>query len=79
MLEGDPGHRGIAMSKVQFKSFWLSATSEWEGLWDKGVFKKWKRSDLLKNDPVFFYSSHTCQVPDYQSIIHKPTPSSVNF
>ncbi len=27
--------------------------SEWEGLWNKGVFKKWKRSDLLKNDRAF--------------------------
>jgi Reverse transcriptase (RNA-dependent DNA polymerase). len=26
---------------------------EWQGLWDKGVFKKWSRKDLLSNDRVF--------------------------
>jgi hypothetical protein len=54
MLEGDPDHRGMSMFNARFKSFWLTVeTSEWEGLWDKGVFKKWNRSDLLKNDRVF--------------------------
>jgi hypothetical protein len=44
----------MAMRNARFKPFWLTAeASEWEGLWDKGVFKKWKRSDLLKNDRVF--------------------------
>jgi hypothetical protein len=27
--------------------------TEWSGLWEKGVFKKWKRIDLLPNDRVF--------------------------
>jgi hypothetical protein len=54
ILEGDPAHRGMSMRNVRFKPFWLTTeTSEWEGLWDKGVFKKWNRSDLLKNDRVF--------------------------
>jgi hypothetical protein len=54
MLEGDPAHRGMAMRNARFKPFWLTAeAAEWEGLWDKGVFKKWNRSDLLKNDRVF--------------------------
>jgi hypothetical protein len=26
---------------------------EWSGLWNKGVFKRWNKSDLLKNDRVF--------------------------
>jgi hypothetical protein len=47
----------MAMRNAQFKPFWLTAeVSEWEGLWDKGVFKKGnflKISDLLKNDRVF--------------------------
>ncbi len=54
ILEGDPAHRGMVMRNARFKPFFLtSEASEWEGLWDKGVFKKWKRSDLLKNDRVF--------------------------
>jgi hypothetical protein len=54
MLEGDPAHRGMAMRKARFKPFWLTVeASEWEEVWDKGVFKKWNRSDLLKNDRAF--------------------------
>ncbi len=54
MLEGDPAHRGMAMRNARFEPFWLTAeASEWEGLWDKGAFKNWNRSDLLKNDRVF--------------------------
>ena len=54
MLEGDPAHMGVAMGNARFKPFWLTAeASEWEGQFDKGVFKKGKRSDLLKNDRVF--------------------------
>ena len=26
---------------------------EWAGLWQKGVFKRWSRSDLLPDDRVF--------------------------
>jgi hypothetical protein len=53
MLEGDPAHRGMVMCNARFKFFWVTAeTSEWQGQWDKGTFKKWKRSDLLKNDRV---------------------------
>ena len=44
----------MATRNTRFKHFWLTAeASEWEGLWDKGVFKKWKRLDLLKNDHIF--------------------------
>jgi hypothetical protein len=54
MLEGDPVHRGMAIRNARFKSFRLTTEdSEWEGLWDKGVFKKWNRSDLLTNDRIF--------------------------
>ena len=54
LLEGDPVHRGVAMRNPRFKPFWLKAEgSEWQGLWEKGVFKKWKKSDLLPNDRVF--------------------------
>jgi hypothetical protein len=54
MLEGDPAHRSMSMCNARFKPFWLTVEAlEWEGLWDKGVFKKWNRSDLLKNDCVF--------------------------
>ena len=54
MLEGDPAHRGMAMRNARFKFLWFTAEgSGWEGVWDKGVFKKWNHSDLLKNDRVF--------------------------
>ena len=54
MLESAPTHRGMVMYNVRFKPFWFTAeASEWEGLWGKGVFKKWKRSDHLNNDGVF--------------------------
>ncbi len=42
------------MRNPRFKPFWLRAEGdEWQGLWEKGVFKKWNRSDLLPNDRVF--------------------------
>ena len=54
LLEGDPVHRGVAMRNPRFKPFWLKAEAdEWAGLWQKGVFKRWLRSDLLSNDRVF--------------------------
>ena len=54
LLEGDPVHRGVAMRNPRFKPFWLRAEGdEWQGLCEKGVFKKWNRSDLLPNDRVF--------------------------
>jgi hypothetical protein len=54
MIEGDPAHRGMVMRNTRFQPFWFTAeASEWEGLWDKDVFKKWNRSELLKNDRVF--------------------------
>jgi hypothetical protein len=54
LLEADPAHRGIAMRNPRFKPFWLKAEAdEWAGLWEKGVFKQWSRSDLLPNDRVF--------------------------
>ena len=31
----------------------MAEALEREGLWDKGVFKKWKRSELLENDRAF--------------------------
>ena len=54
MLEGDPVHRGVAMRNPRFKPFWLKAEAdEWAGIWQKGVFKRRLRSDLLSNDRVF--------------------------
>ena len=54
LLEGSPAHRGAAMRNLKFKPFWLTAEeTEWSGLWEKGVFKKWNRKDLLSNDRVF--------------------------
>ena len=54
LLEGDSVHRGVAMRNPLFKPFWLrSEGDEWQGLWEKGVLKKWNRSDLLPNDRVF--------------------------
>jgi hypothetical protein len=54
LLEGDPPHRGAALRNPKFKPFWLAAEeAEWAGLWEKGVFKRWNKSDLLKNDRVF--------------------------
>jgi hypothetical protein len=54
LLEGDSVHRGVAMRNPRFKPFWLrSEGDEWQGLWEKGVLKKWNRSDLLPNDRVF--------------------------
>ena len=56
MLEGDPAHRGMAMCNARFKPFWFTAeASECEGLWDKGVLKKWNRSNLLKNEGRTIY------------------------
>ena len=37
-----------------FRPYWIQAEEkERQGLWDKGVFKKWSRKDLLSNDRVF--------------------------
>jgi hypothetical protein len=42
------------MRNPRFKPFWLRAEGdEWQVLWEKGVLKKWNRSDLLPNDRVF--------------------------
>ena len=54
LLEGDPPHRGAAMRNNRFRPYWMQAEEqEWKGLWDKGVFKKWDRKDLMGNDRVF--------------------------
>ena len=54
LLEGDPVHRGAAMRNPRFNLFWLRAEGdERQGLWEKGVFMKWHKSDLLPNDHVF--------------------------
>ena len=42
------------MRNQRFRGYWLEAEAkEWQGLWEKGVFKRWKRSDLQANDRVF--------------------------
>jgi hypothetical protein len=54
LLEDDPPHRGIAMQNALFRLYWIQAEEkEWQGLWERGVFKKWSRKDLLSNDRVF--------------------------
>ena len=54
LLESDPQHRGAAMRNARFRPYWIQAEEkEWQGLWDKGVFKKWRRKDLLSNDRIF--------------------------
>ena len=54
LLEGDPPHRGAVMRNHKFEPFWLAAEeAEWTGLWEKGVVKRWNKSDLLKNDRIF--------------------------
>jgi hypothetical protein len=54
LLEDDPPHRGVAMRNARFRPYWIQTeVKEWQGLWEKGVFKKWSRKDLLSNDRVF--------------------------
>jgi hypothetical protein len=54
LLEDEPPHRGVAMRNACFRPFWIPAEEkEWQGLWEKGVFKQWSRKDLLSNDRVF--------------------------
>ena len=54
LLEDDPQHRGVAMRNARSRPYWIQAEEkEWQGLWEKGVFKKWSRKDLLSNDRVF--------------------------
>ncbi len=54
LLEGDPPYRGVALRNLKFKPFFLvDEETEWSGLWEKEVFKRWNKSDLLKNDKVF--------------------------
>jgi hypothetical protein len=41
------------MHNPRFKPLWLKAEAdEWAGLWQKGFFKRWLRSDLLSDDRV---------------------------
>ena len=43
LLEGDPPHRGAAMRNRCFAPYWIhiqAEEQEWQGLWEKGVFKK---------------------------------------
>ena len=43
----------VAMRNARFRPYWIQAEEkEWQGLWEKGVFKKWSRKDLLSNDRV---------------------------
>jgi hypothetical protein len=47
LLEDDPPHRGVAMRNARFRPDWIQAEEkELQGLWEKGVFKKWSRKDL---------------------------------
>ncbi len=50
LLEDSPAHHGDAIRNLKFKPFWLTTEeTEWSGLWEKGVFKKWNRKDFLPN------------------------------
>ncbi len=54
LLEDDPPHRGVAMRNARLRLYWIQAEEkECQGLREKGVFKKWSRKDLLRNDRVF--------------------------
>jgi hypothetical protein len=54
LLEDYPPHRGLAMRKARFRPNCIQAEEkEWQGLWEKGVFKKWSRKELPSNDRVF--------------------------
>ena len=49
------------MRNARFRPYWIQAEEkEWQGLWEKGVFKKWSRKDLLSNDRVFTSSLMIC-------------------
>lgn len=53
-LEADPSSHQQAMCNVCFKDFWLEAEkAEWEGLWERQCFRKWKSSYLDPSDRVF--------------------------
>eukprot|EP00961_Rhodomonas_salina_P010377 139191-Rhodomonas_salina.1 len=54
MLEPNPANRNEAMRNVRLKPFWIaSEQKEMDGLWTRGCFKRWRRSDLQTNDRVF--------------------------
>jgi hypothetical protein len=54
LFEDSPAHRGAALRNLKFKPFCLTVEeTEWSGLWEKGVFEKWNRKDLLTNNRVF--------------------------
>jgi hypothetical protein len=49
-------HIEVLLCETLFRPYWIQVEEkEWQGLWEKGVFKKWsrKRKDLLSNDRVF--------------------------
>eukprot|EP00961_Rhodomonas_salina_P294095 3934273-Rhodomonas_salina.1 len=53
-MEHDPANSKEAMQQERFLDFWLDAEkAEWDGLWSRQCFKKWKRSELAPNDLVF--------------------------
>jgi hypothetical protein len=42
------------MRNARFLPYWIQAEEkEWQGLWEKGVFKKGSQKDLLSNGRVF--------------------------
>ena len=44
----------IIMRNTRFRPYWIQAEEkEWQGLWEKDVFKKWSPKDLRSNDRVF--------------------------
>eukprot|EP00961_Rhodomonas_salina_P218335 2950293-Rhodomonas_salina.1 len=51
MLEPNPFTRNEAMRNTRLCPFWIdSERKEMEGLWCRGCFKRWKRSELLASD-----------------------------
>eukprot|EP00961_Rhodomonas_salina_P161157 2169570-Rhodomonas_salina.2 len=57
ILEPNPADRRAANPRLL--PFWMaSEEKEMAGLWARGCFKRWKRSDLLKSDRVFGSSFH---------------------
>eukprot|EP00961_Rhodomonas_salina_P192912 2603143-Rhodomonas_salina.1 len=54
MLEPNPANRNEALRNARLRPFWIdSKRKEMDGLWRRGCFKLWKRSELLASDRVF--------------------------
>jgi hypothetical protein len=47
-------HIEALLCETRFRPSWVQAEEkEWQGLWEKDVFKKWSQKDMLSYDRVF--------------------------